>query len=130
MSQSPARIILVDHDASVRRALGRLLASSGFPCEAYASAEEFLAAPGGSEASCIVADCRLDGVDGIGLMKLVAARQPGVPFILLTVEEDETMRRKAREAGAAAFFRKPVDADALLDTIRWVLQSPSPAAAA
>ena len=36
-------------------------------------------------------------------------------------------QREARSAGAAAFFRKPVDAEALLDTIRWAIRPPAPA---
>jgi FixJ family two-component response regulator len=130
MPQAIAKIILVDSDASVRRAIGRLLASSGFACETFASAEELLSAEGGPDGACVLADSRLPGIGGIELMRRVAAGSPGLPFILLSLEEDEAMRRKAREAGAAAFFRKPVDAEALLDAIRWVLHSPSSATAA
>jgi DNA-binding response OmpR family regulator len=43
-----------------------------------------------------------------------------VPVIALSARDDPETRRIARELGAEAFFRKPVDAAALLDSIDWV----------
>lgn len=128
MSSDPVKIILVDSDASTRRALGRLFSASGFTWEAFASGEEFLAAGEVPETACVIADTRLPGVGAIELMRRVRSNQAGVPFILLTLEEDEESRRQARAAGASAFFRKPVDAGALLDSIRWAVHVPAPTA--
>jgi FixJ family two-component response regulator len=130
MFPASTKIILVDGDASIRRALGRIFSAAGFAWEAFASGEEFLAAGDECGAACVVADTRLPGLDGLGLMRRFAAGHPGVPFIFLSVEEDEETRREARAAGAAAFFRKPIDAEALLDSIRWTLHAPAPAASA
>ncbi|MBL9151561.1 MAG: response regulator [Verrucomicrobiales bacterium] len=129
MSQDGTRVILIDSDASVRRALCRLFASAGFGGEAYATGREFLAGTADLRETCIVADTRLPDIGILDLMRLAGQRQVGLPFILLTSEEDEDTRRRARSAGAAAFFRKPIDAEALLDSIRWALHSPFPVAA-
>jgi DNA-binding response OmpR family regulator len=43
-----------------------------------------------------------------------------LPLIALSVRDDAVTRRLARELGARAFFRKPVDAAALLDSIDWL----------
>jgi DNA-binding response OmpR family regulator len=43
-----------------------------------------------------------------------------LPVIALSARDDPQARRTARELGARAFFRKPVDAAALLDSINWV----------
>jgi FixJ family two-component response regulator len=125
-----AKIILVDGDASIRRALGRIFSTAGFAWEGFASGEEFLSVADECEAACVVADTRLPGLDGLGLMRRFTAGHSGVPFIFLTEEEDERTRREARAAGAAAFFRKPIDAEALLDSIRWALHPPATAASA
>ena len=122
-----AKIYLVDDDASIRRALGRVMASAGFEHEAFASAEDFLAKADGAGAVCVVADARLSGMSGLELIRLAAPTFPDLPFILLTANDEEETRREARAAGAAAFFRKPVDAEALLDPIRWAIRPPSPA---
>ena len=39
------------------------------------------------------------------------------------------MRQAAKDAGAAAFFRKPVDTQALIDAIEWALNQSKPHAA-
>lgn len=128
MDPGSSTIILIDSDASVRRALARLLATAGFESECFASGEEFLEGWKDGGASCVVSDIRLPGINGIELMRQTAEAHPGLPFILLTAKEDEETRRKARLAGATAFFRKPVDSEALLDAIRWAIHSPLPVA--
>jgi len=42
-------------------------------------------------------------------------------LIFLTVFDTEDMRHQARKAGAIAYFRKPVDDQALLDAIWYAL---------
>ena len=42
------------------------------------------------------------------------------------MRDDAEIRRVARELGAQAFFRKPVDAAALLDSIDWVTRAEGP----
>ena len=46
-----------------------------------------------------------------------------IPVIALSVRDDAEIRRVARKLGAQAFFRKPVDAAALLDAIDWVTRA-------
>ena len=127
MGTGLAKIYLVDDDASIRRALGRVMDSAGFEHEAFASAEEFLAKADGARAVCVVADARLPGMSGLELIRHAASDFPDLPFILLTANDAEETRSEARAVGAAAFFRKPVDAEALLDTIRWAIRPPAPA---
>jgi FixJ family two-component response regulator len=126
MGSGLSKIYLVDDDASIRRALGRVMASAGFEHEAFASAEDFLATADAAGAACVVADTRLPGMSGLDLIRRAASTFPGLPFILVTANDEEETRREARSAGAAAFFRKPVDAEALLDTIRWAIRPPVP----
>jgi len=49
-----------------------------------------------------------------------------IPVIFLTAFDSNEVRQQARKAGAAGYFRKPVDDQALLDTIRWATSSHSP----
>jgi FixJ family two-component response regulator len=52
---------------------------------------------------------------------------PAPPLIVYVVDDDAAIRqaltRLMRAAGAAAFFRKPVDGEALLDAITWAVES-------
>ena len=119
MPPDHSTIYLIDDDAGVRRALGRVMNLARLDWEAYESAEAFLASAKPSELGCIVADMTLTGMSGLDLKAELDARGIHLPFILLTAHDTEETRSAARVAGAAAYFRKPVDIEALLDAIQW-----------
>lgn len=126
MASDPPTIFVIDDDASIRRALGRVMTSAGFVWESFASADQFLAYANLTKPGCIIADMTLEGMSGLDLKNQLNATHHDLPLIFLTAHDTEEMRTSAREAGAAGFFRKPVDTQALLDAIEWALQQPSP----
>ncbi|MEO5917292.1 MAG: response regulator [Luteolibacter sp.] len=117
-------IYVIDDDASIRRALGRVMTSAGYAWESFDSADQFLARTDLAENACIVADMALIGMSGLELQQELNARHYRFPVIFLTAEDSEEIRNVARNAGAAGFFRKPVDTQALLDAIDWALHEP------
>ncbi|MDB6135281.1 MAG: response regulator receiver protein [Verrucomicrobiales bacterium] len=121
-------VFIIDDDASVRRSLGRVFTSAELRWHAFASAEEFLASPLPVPGDCIVADMTMPRMSGLELQQhLRASGRWEFAMILLTANDTEEMRLAAREASAAAFFRKPVDSQALLDAIAWATQTRQPA---
>ena len=119
-----ARVVyIVDADESVRQGLARVVDSAGLesaPCE---SLEAFLRETPAPRVACAVLD-----ISGLGqctpeTWSTLRAKGEAVPIIVLSVRDDPATRRMAREIGAAAFFRKPVDAAALLDSIDWVTRA-------
>jgi FixJ family two-component response regulator len=125
VSAPPPTIFIIDDDASIRRALGRVMKSAGLAWESYESADQFLAAADLGNVGCIVADITLIGMSGLDLKIRLNAMRHELPLIFLTAHDSAEMRAAAREAGAAAFFRKPVDTQALLDAIHWALHTPA-----
>jgi len=117
-------IYLLDDDTSVRRALGRVMTHAGLEWQAYESAESFLADIKPGATGCIVADMTMPGMSGLDLKVLLDSSEIDLPLILLTAHETEEMRASARRCGAAAYFRKPVDMQALLDAVQWASSSP------
>jgi FixJ family two-component response regulator len=63
----------------------------------------------------------MPGVSGLELPALLASAGRRLPVILVTAHDTEETRDIAQRAGAAAYFRKPVDDQALLDAIAWTL---------
>jgi FixJ family two-component response regulator len=118
---APSTIFIIDDDTSVRRALGRVMTLAGFEWEAYDSAESFLATAKPTDSGCIVADMTMPGMSGLDLKILLDSTHIRLPLILLTAQDTEETRTAARQAGAAAYFRKPVDIHALLDSIQWAI---------
>lgn len=59
----------------------------------------------------------MPGLAGISLQAELASRDIPIPVIIVTADADANTLYRARQAGAVAFFRKPVDSPALLNTI-------------
>ena len=110
-------ISVVDDDASIRRALRRLLQSAGYVVEAFASAYEFLASASRGRSACLILDIRLDGMTGFELQERLAADRSAIPIIFITAHDDAPTRERVQQAGAAAFLPKPFDAAALLAAV-------------
>ncbi|MGN6554559.1 MAG: response regulator transcription factor [Verrucomicrobiota bacterium] len=119
----------MDDDDSVRRALGRLIRSEGLSSEAFASGELFLAGLPEDAQGCVILDIRMPGLTGYDVQEALRQRGQKIPVIALSAQEDDEDRHRARQLGAVAFFRKPVDDQALLDSIHWLLTAPKPAQA-
>jgi DNA-binding NtrC family response regulator len=117
MSDTGALVYVVDDDESSREGVAGLLRSAGFTPRTFASAEEFLAAPRPRTPSCLVLDVSLPGVSGLDLQQELARSNPQVPIIFLTGHGDIPMTVRALKAGAANFLTKPVDDEALLNSI-------------
>ena len=116
--QSGARalIAVVDDDASVRKAVARLLGSSGFVVETFASATEFLERPH-VRALCLVAEIHLHGMSGLDLKQRLASSERDLPVIFVTALDDPQIRARAAALGAAGYLEKPFDGEALLEVI-------------
>ena len=117
MALSAPRVGIVDDDLSVRRALSRLLRSSGITVEVFASAAEFLERPEEPVMSCIIVDLYMPGMDGLDLQQSLLARGGAPPLIVVTAHDDERVRETAIRRGAVAFLRKPFDEQELLRAV-------------
>ena len=111
-------VSIVDDDASVRRSTRRLLRSSGFRAEAFASAEEFLDSQSAAKTACLILDLRMPGMNGLELQRCLSHNGDRVPIIFLSAQASEEDERSALSAGAVRFLRKPISKEALLSAIR------------
>ncbi len=116
-------IYVVDDDASVRKSLKMLFMSADMEVKTFEAAEDFLKGQLREENTCLISDMKLKGLSGIELQQQLAERGIKIPVIFLTAFDSNEIRQQAKQAGAAAYFRKPVDDQALLDTIHWAISS-------
>jgi FixJ family two-component response regulator len=121
-----AVIYIVDDDDSVRKGLSRLMRSAGLQSQDFASAEEFLAEIDDEQNGCVLLDITMPRLTGLQLQTELKNRNIHLPVIAISARDDADTRRMALQLGARFFLRKPVDDQALLDTIHWVLTSVSP----
>jgi FixJ family two-component response regulator len=121
MSSTSPLIVLVDDDASVRRALRRLIAAAGFAVDVFASGQELLGSDAVHRASCIVLDVHLGRENGFDVQQRLVALGIKAPVVFMTGDETPTILERARLAGAVACLRKPLADTDLLRTLRSVL---------
>jgi FixJ family two-component response regulator len=107
-------VAVVDDDRAVREALPDLLRELGFAARAFASAEELLASDGLGDASCLILDIAMPGMNGLELQRELRVRGHGIPIIFITAQTDEVIRARAVREGASGFLLKPFSDTALL----------------
>ena len=113
----------VDDDDSVRQAMARLMKSVGMPVASFASAEAFLQSAHPTSSDCVLLDIQLPGISGLELQRQLQRAGSKTPVIFITAFDDDDNVNEASKAGAAGYFRKPFDDQALLDAIRFALSS-------
>ncbi|ALD22451.1 sigma-54-dependent transcriptional regulator [Hymenobacter sp. DG25A] len=118
-------ILIVDDDIAVRTSLGLLLKQAGYATRGAATPEEALRALQEVSPQLVLMDMNysLDtsGHDGLDLLAKVKVLQPALPVILITGWGSITLAVEGMKAGAAEFVTKPWNNDALLQTIRTIL---------
>lgn len=110
-------VTVIDDDASVRRALVRLLDSLGVRSEGHASGSDFLASRALHEADCILLDVHMPGMSGMEVLEQVRDAATKVPVVLMTGRYDPAFAERSLAAGADAFLRKPFDEGDLISAI-------------
>jgi FixJ family two-component response regulator len=118
MAKAAPTIYVVDDDASVRRALSRLLRSAGFQVETFMSAQEFLDSGQAKGPGLLVLDVRMPGLSGLALQKVLAASGCRLPIVFITAFDNDRERAQGLAAGAVAFLRKPFQEHPLMEAIK------------
>ena len=109
---APLRIVIVDDDDDLRRALCRLLAASGFDVAAYPSGEAFLASDAAYD--CLVLDVHLGGMTGVEVYRQLQQAREAPPVVFVTAHYE--LLEEIERMGAPC-LPKPFDEAALVDAI-------------
>ncbi len=117
-----ARILVVDDDPGLLRLLTIRLRAENYEVEAVESAAAALAACVRFRPDLVITDLRMDQMDGIGLLKELQSRWPGLRVIILTAHGTIPDAVHATQSGAFGFLTKPVDKQELLDHVQKALK--------
>jgi FixJ family two-component response regulator len=108
MSAPTAQIAIVDDDASVRKALMRLLQASSYTVDTYGSASEFLASLNRHIPNCLIVDLQMPSTNGLELRVSLTRAGIVIPTIVISAHDEPGSRERCRAAGAAAYLLKPI----------------------
>jgi len=111
-------IWLVDDDASMLKALGRLLKSAGFRVEMYSDPAVFLAKVDSEKCPVVILDVWMPEINGLEVQAVLSKESPKTRIIFMSGRDDPSVRQAALDAGAFAFLTKPFDDEDLVQLIQ------------
>jgi response regulator RpfG family c-di-GMP phosphodiesterase len=120
----PDRVLIVDDDEFVLRALARALESAGFLTRCYMSPEEALVSVEADPPAVIISDYVMPSMDGISFLKNARLRAPHAARILCTAAEDFRIALQAVNSGEVyRIISKPWHQHELVGTVTQAAES-------
>ncbi|MFN8040887.1 MAG: response regulator [Acidimicrobiales bacterium] len=120
------RVLVVDDEPQIRRALGTNLKARGYEVDLAGTGEEALQMAADHHPDVVILDIGLPGIDGIEVVRGLRGWTT-VPIIMLSVREDEADKVEALDAGADDYVTKPFGMNELLARMRAALRRNAPA---
>lgn len=114
-------ISIVDDDESGRIALSSLVRSLGYESCLFSCAEDFLIFIETGDTDCLITDVQMPGMTGLDLQSELVQEGKNIPTIFITAHPEESVRKRAKAAGAICFLGKPFDGQVIIDCIEGIL---------
>jgi two-component system response regulator GlrR len=114
---SKGKILLVDDDPGLLRLLSIRLRAEDYEVEAVESAHKALAVLHRFRPDLVITDLKMDKMDGIGLLKELQTKSPGLRVVIITAHGTIPDAVTATQGGAFGFLTKPIDKDELMETV-------------
>ena len=115
-------VFVVDDDEAVRKAVSRLLRSTGIAVAVFASPREFLAQYNPATPGCLVLDIAMPDFNGLQLQTALTEKGCILPIIFFTGHGDVSKSVQAMKQGAFDFLSKPVKDKDLLTAVRAAIE--------
>jgi len=113
----PIRILVVDDEPDVepmfrqkfRREIKANALSFNFALSATAALDYLAESDHSAEATLILSDINMPGMNGLELLRTLKEKYPSLPVFMVTAYGDERSQKIAKDYGASSFINKPVD---------------------
>jgi two-component system KDP operon response regulator KdpE len=120
------RVLVVDDEAGLRRALAANLKARGYEVDLAATGEEALTLAARGHPDVVILDLGLPGIDGVEVVRGLRGWS-GVPILILSARDSEPAKVAALDAGADDYVTKPFGMDELLARVRAAVRRATPA---
>jgi DNA-binding NtrC family response regulator len=121
-SAMTAKILIVDDEPLLRKAVSRVLTCSGFSVIEAANGREVRAILAREKPDIVLLDLKMPGIDGIDVLKEIKKTAHDLPVIILTAHGDVPVAVEATKLGAYDFLLKPPDFDHLMVVINGAVE--------
>jgi two-component system KDP operon response regulator KdpE len=116
------RLLIVDDEAALRRALRTSLTGTDFDVAEARNGEEALGALREAPAELVLLDINMPGMTGFDVCRRIRAAAPHTGIVMVTVRDSEEDQVRALEAGADDFVTKPYRLRELIARLHAVLR--------
>ena len=116
------KILVVDDDLALRRAVIRILQRAGFSCHGAVSNQEARVQLATESYALVVTDMRMWGEDGLELIRHISDEYPPTFTIMMTGFVEPRLEDRVTQAGGFALFHKPFAPDDLVAKVEEALQ--------
>lgn len=117
MSEINTRLMVVDDEPIVGKRLKQVFGKIGFEIETYTDSASALAAMAEKSFDIVVTDLKMEGIDGIEVLKRVRKMNPATRVIIITGYASPNTAELAQQHGVFAFLAKPFRLDELKQVI-------------
>jgi FixJ family two-component response regulator len=125
MSKASPVIAVVDDEASVRRALARLMSSAGLEAETFSCGGDFLESLQSHSPDCLLLDIHMPGMDGFEVQAQLQRAGVRIPVITITGQDSTEARERSLAASSVACLSKPLEEKILFEAIDLALSGKS-----
>lgn len=122
MTESHERILVVDDEEHVRVLFSRILQKEGYEVDCASSGIEAIEKLAQNSFDLVLTDLKMDGIDGLDLVKKGKMVNQALPFILISGYGTAQTAASAAKEGAELFLMKPIDMADLTLAVRKVLR--------
>jgi DNA-binding response OmpR family regulator len=119
------RILVVEDDPAVQKALKRMFETEGFTVEVQANGQSALESFQAVPPAVIILDLRLPKLSGGDLCRMIKAQAPTLPIVVLSAASDVSDKVLLLELGADDYVTKPFSPRELLARVRAALRHTS-----
>jgi two-component system, OmpR family, KDP operon response regulator KdpE len=117
-TQATLRVLIVDDEPAIRRALRPPLTEMGFEVAEASRGEIALEMLRAERYDVVLLDVNMPGIGGLETLRRIRAGAPRLPVLMLTVRDTEDEKVHALEAGADDYVTKPFSVRELVARIR------------
>ncbi|MEF2230607.1 MAG: response regulator [Pseudodesulfovibrio sp.] len=118
MSHREIRLLIVDDEIGFADVLRKRMARRGIDATSAASGEEAVRTLRAAEFDVAIVDLKLEGMDGLEILKVFRLMAPEMPVLMLTGHGSEDARDACMKQGAVGYLSKPMEFDRLLEAVQ------------
>lgn len=111
------RLLIVDDEKGFTEVLAKRMTRRGIATTTASSGEEAVRRLRGEDFDIAILDLKLEGMDGVEILKIFRLLDHELPVLMLTGHGSESAVKASMRLGAADYLSKPIDFDILVSKV-------------